>query len=135
MKNVIIAAVIALLVGAGAGYQAARMKYKTLLSDKDGLIGKQEQMLGDQKKQVEAAMTARTEESKANTHYIMNGGRMATEENKNYSPMEKDVTLTNGTKVMANGTIMTKDGKKVVLKEGQYIATDGTISLKQEAKK
>ncbi len=37
-----------------------------------------------------------------------------------------DLTLDNGTVVMADGTVKNKDGTTTTLKEGDYVAMDGT---------
>jgi hypothetical protein len=41
------------------------------------------------------------------------------------SPMEKEMTLANGTKVMPSGDVMMKDGKKMMMKEGMMMGMDG----------
>ena len=41
--------------------------------------------------------------------------------------MVKTMTLSNGTKVMKNGTMKTKDGKTMTMKEGDVIYMDGTM--------
>ena len=43
------------------------------------------------------------------------------------SEMAKDVTLASGTTVKTTGEVVTKDGEKVALKDGQYIDLDGKI--------
>ena len=46
--------------------------------------------------------------------------------------VEKDITLKNGTVVMANGTVKMTDGKTVTLKEGDVINQEGKIWSKKE---
>ena len=41
--------------------------------------------------------------------------------------MTETMTLTNGTQVMTDGTVMTQNGQKMKLKEGQEIGTDGRL--------
>ena len=43
-------------------------------------------------------------------------------------PMTKDVTLKNGTKVSTTGEVTMKDGKKMMLKEGQCVDMEGKVS-------
>ena len=50
-------------------------------------------------------------------------------------PIEKDVTLKNGTIVMKDGTVKTKEGKTIVLKDGDWVMMDGTIKIKAAKKK
>lgn len=42
-----------------------------------------------------------------------------------------DVTLQNGTTVKTDGTIIKKDGSKMMLKEGECINKDGTMMMKE----
>ena len=42
-------------------------------------------------------------------------------------PMDRETNLSNGTKVMMNGKIKTKDGKETQLQEGQVIMLDGKM--------
>ena len=42
-------------------------------------------------------------------------------------PMDHQTTLSNGTNVMMNGKIKTKDGKETQLQEGQVIMLDGKM--------
>ena len=50
-----------------------------------------------------------------------------THEGRKVGPMDSQTTLSNGTKVMMNGKIMTKDGKETQLQEGQVIMLDGKM--------
>ncbi len=54
--------------------------------------------------------------------YIMLGGKMM-----KVTPMTKDVTLANGCKVCFGGTVTDKKGKTVTLKNGDMVASDGSI--------
>ncbi len=56
----------------------------------------------------------------------MQDGKMVRSENGNTVPMENVVTLENGSKVMRDGTVLTKDGKSSVLQNGEMIRLDGT---------
>ncbi len=38
------------------------------------------------------------------------------------------MTMKDGSKVMTDGTMMTKDGKKMSLKDGDMVAMDGTMT-------
>lgn len=50
------------------------------------------------------------------------------------APITADVTLSNGTKIQPDGTIIKKDGTRTMLQEGECINKDGIIS-KENAKK
>ena len=41
--------------------------------------------------------------------------------------MDSQTTLSNGTKVLMNGKIVTKDGKEMQLQEGQIVMLDGKL--------
>jgi hypothetical protein len=42
--------------------------------------------------------------------------------------VHEDMTMKDGSKVMTDGTMMTKDGKKMSLKDGDMVAMDGTMT-------
>ena len=59
---------------------------------------------------------------------MMNGKMMMVNEKTNITlPMEKDVVLNDGTKLMTNGKFIRKDGTAQILKEGESIWMDGTF--------
>ena len=60
---------------------------------------------------------------------MMQNGKMMVVKNGNMMPMEKDMTLRNGTKFMVDGTCMTKDGKKTMMKEGEMMDMDGKMMM------
>ena len=51
---------------------------------------------------------------------MMKGGKAT-------GPMEKDMTMSNGTTVMSDGTVKMKDGGETHLKEGQMMMMDGHL--------
>ena len=57
---------------------------------------------------------------------LMKGGKMMMVMNGKMMPMEKDMTMSDGTKCMVDGTCMMKDGKTVKLKEGEGIKAAGS---------
>lgn len=58
---------------------------------------------------------------------IMRDGKLLMMKNGQTTQLTTDMTLDNGTVVMANGTVKTKEGTTTTLKEGDYVAMDGTI--------
>ena len=58
---------------------------------------------------------------------IMRDGKLQMMKNGQTTPLTTDLTLDNGTVVMANGTVKTKDGTTTTLKEGDYVGMDGTM--------
>ena len=49
--------------------------------------------------------------------------------------MDKDMTMKNGTKVMADGKVMMKDGSTMMMKEGEMMDMDGKMSMGMDKKK
>ncbi len=48
-------------------------------------------------------------------------------EGRDVGPMDRVTTMANGTKVMMNGKIVTKDGQQSQLEEGQIMMLDGKL--------
>ncbi|HXS58779.1 MAG TPA: DUF6799 domain-containing protein [Hanamia sp.] len=59
--------------------------------------------------------------------YVFKNSKMWEVKSGKISEMAKDVTLASGTTVKTTGEVVTKDGEKVALKDGQYIDLDGKI--------
>lgn len=47
--------------------------------------------------------------------------------NGKMAPLEKDVVLSNRTRIKNDGTVRKKDGNKKMLKNGEYIGMDGKM--------
>lgn len=59
---------------------------------------------------------------------IMKDGKMwRMQDGKEIGRMDRETTLSNGTKVMMNGKMMLKDGKETQLQEGQIMMLDGKL--------
>jgi hypothetical protein len=58
---------------------------------------------------------------------MKNGKIQKLQEGKDIGPMDRMTTMANGTKVMMNGKIMTKDGQQSQLEEGQVMMLDGKL--------
>lgn len=65
---------------------------------------------------------------------IMKNGKMMMVKNGQFTALDHEMTMSNGTKVMADGTCTKKDGTKMLLKEGQHIDMDGKL-ISMDAKK
>ncbi len=48
-------------------------------------------------------------------------------EGKEIGRMDRETTMSNGTRVMMNGKMLMKDGKEVQLQEGQVVMLDGKL--------
>ena len=59
---------------------------------------------------------------------MMKDGKMwRLQDGKQIGRMDRETTLSNGTKIAMNGKIMMKDGKESQLQEGQTIMLDGKL--------
>ena len=62
-------------------------------------------------------------------HLMMEKGKMMVVKGGKPAPMEKDMTLSDGSKVMTNGSMVHKDGTKMMLEDGQMVGMDGKMIM------
>ncbi|MBK5285131.1 MAG: hypothetical protein JJE25_06980 [Bacteroidia bacterium] len=65
---------------------------------------------------------------------MMQNGKVMMVRNGKMTPMDHDMTMSNGTKVMSTGTILKKDGTKMMMKDGQHIDMSGNIMPMQNSR-
>jgi len=58
---------------------------------------------------------------------MMEDGKMMTMKGGSSMAMDKDMTMSNGTMVMADGTVKMKNGKTMMMKNGDCIYMDGKM--------
>ena len=58
---------------------------------------------------------------------LKDGKMWRLQDGKEIGRMDRETTLSNGTKVAMNGKMMMKDGKEMQLQEGQIIMLDGKM--------
>jgi len=58
---------------------------------------------------------------------MMKDGKMMSVKNGKKMPMDKDMTMKNGTKCMTNGDCVMKDGKTMKMKEGECMDMSGKV--------
>ena len=58
-------------------------------------------------------------------HIMMQGGKIMMMKGGKSMPVDKELTLSDGTKVTVDGAVTMKDGKKMTLKEGEMMNMDG----------
>ncbi|NWF73455.1 MAG: hypothetical protein HXY51_10515 [Nitrospirae bacterium] len=59
---------------------------------------------------------------------MMKDGKMTMmQDGKEVARMDRETTLSDGTRVMMNGRMVTKGGKEMQLKEGQIVMKDGKM--------
>lgn len=62
-------------------------------------------------------------------HIKMHNGEMVMIKDGKTMPVEKDMTMKNGTKCMTDGTYITKDGKRTMMKEGEMMDMNGKMMM------
>lgn len=70
----------------------------------------------------------KTNHSKMKDCCMMKDGKMMCMKAGKTMPMEKDMTMKNGTKCMTSGECIMKDGKKMQMKEGECIDMSGKMN-------
>jgi hypothetical protein len=65
---------------------------------------------------------------------IMKDNKMEVMDSGKTMPMNKTMTMDNGTKVMKNGDYVTADGKKMKMKNGDCIMKDGSVTTVDKMK-
>ena len=59
---------------------------------------------------------------------MMKGGKIVRlQDGKDIGRMDRETTMSNGTKIMMNGKMVMKDGKAIQLQEGQSLMLDGKL--------
>ena len=59
---------------------------------------------------------------------MMKNGKMTMmQDGKEVTRMDRETTLSDGTRIMMNGKMVTKGGKEVQMKEGQMVMMDGKM--------
>ena len=58
---------------------------------------------------------------------MKNGKMMMMQDGREVTRMDRETTLSDGTRVMMNGKLVTKGGKEMQLKEGQMVMMDGKM--------
>jgi hypothetical protein len=58
---------------------------------------------------------------------MKNGKLIMIHDGREVAPMDRETTLSNGTKIMMNGKMKTKDGTEMQLQEGQTVMLDGKM--------
>jgi len=59
--------------------------------------------------------------------YVMQNGKIMQVKNGQTTLLERDITMSNGTKITGDGTCIKKDGSKMKFKEGQHMDMSGNM--------
>ena len=62
---------------------------------------------------------------KTKDYVVMKEGKMLLVKNGKTTAMDKEMTLSDGTRVMSDGKVMMKDGSTKLLEEGETLTLDG----------
>jgi hypothetical protein len=60
-------------------------------------------------------------------HIMMKDGKVMMIKEGKSMPLDKELALTNGAKVTADGSVTLKDGTKTMMKEGEMMTMDGAV--------
>jgi hypothetical protein len=66
-------------------------------------------------------------------HIMMKDGKVMMIKAGKSMPLDKELTLTNGSKVTVDGTVTMKDGTKMMMKDGDMMTMDGEM-VKHDSK-
>ena len=58
---------------------------------------------------------------------MKNGKMVRLQDGKDIGRMDRETTMSNGTRIMMNGKMVMKDGKAIQLQEGQSLMLDGKL--------
>jgi len=59
---------------------------------------------------------------------VMSEGKVMLTQQGHTNPVLQETSLTNGTKIMPDGTLTMPDGKSVTMKEGDYLSLSGRLT-------
>ncbi len=82
----------------------------------------------------EDKMTTESKDMKKNC-VMMKDNKMMVCKDGETSAMTKDIKLKNGTTVMADGNVKTKDGKTTMMKNGEVMDMNGKVTWMKEGDK
>lgn len=71
--------------------------------------------------------SANTLQKKPHDYCVMKDGKMMCMKDGKMMPMDMDMTMKNGMKVMTNGECMDAKGNKMMMKEGEKMDMDGNM--------
>ena len=128
-KNMTIGMVVILLVGMYLGYAYEKNKLMAMLAQDMSSMQSQVDSL---KKENDKLMRSSGMIGKA---AVMKDGKMMIEDKGVMSEMIEDMTMRDGTKVMTTGEVVKKDGAKMMLKDGQSIWEDGSMTQSDKMQK
>jgi hypothetical protein len=63
---------------------------------------------------------------------MMKDGKLMVMKSGSVTPLDKELTLSNGSIISLDGTVKATDGTKLKLKEGEAIGLDGKLITKKE---
>jgi hypothetical protein len=71
---------------------------------------------------------------KMRDYVTMKDGKMMVMKDGKMTPMEQDMEMTNGTKVITDGSVMKKDGSRTIMQEGDRVYMNGAMRSAGERK-
>lgn len=115
MKVVLVAALVIAFVG---GYLVARAKYKPQIIELNKMVADRDVTIEKMKSDANRVVM------KDNSMWVIQDGVM--------EALESEMTFTNGDKIDATGKVTQKDGKEVLLQNGDSVNMDGVVTYGKE---
>lgn len=115
MKVVLVAALVIAFVG---GYLVARAKYKPQIIELNKMVADRDVTIEKMKSDANRVVM------KDNSMWVIQEGVM--------EALESEMTFTNGDKIDATGKVTQKDGKEVLLQNGDSVNMDGVVTYGKE---
>lgn len=107
--------VVALVIAFVGGYLIARAKYKPQLIELSKMVTDKDAAL---------------QQMKANANKVMmKDNKMWIVENGEVKPLDSDLMMTSGDKVMMDGKVLKSDGTSIMMKNGDAMDMDGRMML------
>ncbi len=117
-KSMKIMVVVALIIAFAGGYLVARAKYKPQILELNKMVAEKDKTMEKVKSDANRVVM------KDNVIWVIQNGVMST--------LDSEMSFTNGDKINSEGKITQKDGKEVLLQNGDSVDMDGNVSHNAE---
>ncbi len=119
MRNTIVATIVlALIAGFAGGFAVARQRYVPLLEQNSKLIISKDSELKTLKEQ--DAQIEDVQSNDAFTTYFLEDGKLMVDDGASISAVTKEASISGGTRIMVNGTIVKQNGNRIILSPGEF---------------
>lgn len=116
MKVVLVVALALAFIG---GYLVSRARYKPQILELNKMVMDKDQTMNRMKANANKVMM------KDGTIWVVKDGIL--------SPLEEEIEMTNGDKVMPDGKLIKADGSESMMQNGESMDMDGNMIMKEES--